>query len=289
MRKLLATRVGAPVVGALIVAGIIVMAPVASAQDATTLPQAQTPPQPQPDTSSPLTPQDGTGSPLTPAPINPVTGQTQSSSSDATQSSSEVPTTFIQPPIETNRLDVSAPSEQQLEIDPSSSQAASLSPDTPQLTPTAAGVSLNAVQGTTSTTSPSSLGSSIPSPTSTIVYPAAISEPASTQAFLTSLQSAHIGSGLSSRRVGSSSTSMGPLIGSDAVKSSSPVETMSSGPTAIGASAFMRSPSSSSRIIRSSFASASVGSNSIGPSALRSNFGGSSSTMSHHSMSSSHR
>lgn len=287
MQKSLATIVSAIIVS--------VTPAAAWAQDASTQTQTQTPSPPPPsqtDTSSPLTPTDpNTSSPLTPSPINPVTGQNQQqSSAAAVQSSSEVPATFVQAPIETNRVDPSAPSNLQLEIDPSSSQAILLSPDQTQLAPTAAGVSLNSIQGTTSTTMPSSVGSSIGAPIATSIYPSAITEPAATQSFLNTLHQESMGGSLASQRVGSSSasTSMGPLIGSAAVKSSSPVESMSSGPTPTGGSTFMLSLRSSS-IGSSTFVSPSIRPSSIGPSALRPAFYRGSSMSVHHVMSSSHR
>ncbi len=258
------------------------------AQDAS---QQQTPPpQSQQDTTSPLTPTSPNGSsPLTPTQPNPV-NQPQPTSAAAVQSSSEPPETFVQPPIEANRIDPSAPSDLSLQIDPASAEASLLNPDASGLAPTAAGVSLNSVQGTTSTAAPSSLGVSIPSPTSVNVYPATLSEPASTQAFLTALQTPGLAGRTSASRVGSSSSvsTMGPAIGSAAVHSSSLVETMSSAPTAIGSSMFMRSPSSPSTI-QPSVAAASFGSSSIGPRALRSSFGSSSSMSFSHSRSGGHR
>ncbi len=284
MQKSLATIVSAILVG--------VAPATAWAQDASTQTQTQTPSPPPPsetDTSSPLTPTNpSTSSPLTPSPINPVTGQNQQqSSAAAVQSSSEVPSTFVQTPIETNRVDPSAASNLQLEIDPSSSQAVLLSPDQTQLAPTAAGVSLNSVQGTTSTTTSSLAGSSLGAPTATSVYPGAISEPTATQSFLNTLQLGSMSG--ASQRIGSSSasTSIGPLIGSAAVKSSSPVESMSSGPTPAGSSTFMRSLRSSS-MGGSTFASTTIRPSSIGPTALRQAFHGGSSMSVHH-VSSSHR
>lgn len=265
----------------------------ASAQDATQQTQAQTitpPPPSQTDTSSPLTPSNpNTSSPLTPTPTNPITGQNQQPSSAAgVQSSSEVPSTFVQAPVEDNRVDPSAPSPLQLEIDPTSSESVLLSPDVTQLSPTAAGVSLNAVQGTTSTTLPS-LGSSIPSPTSTSVYPATISEPTATQTFLSTLSGAGFDRSLSRRvATSSSSNSMGPLIGTAAVINSSPVESTTSSPTAVGASTFMRSLRSSS-LVSPTLASTSLRSSSIGPAALRPAFHGGASMSAHRVMSSSRR
>ncbi len=273
----------------------VALAPVAaSAQDATQQTQTQTTtplPPSQTDTSSPLTPTNpNTSSPLTPTQPNPITGQNQQpSSAAAVQSSSEVPSTFVQAPIEDNRVDPSAPSPLQLEIDPTSSESVLLSPDVTQLAPTAAGVSLNAVQGTTSTTLPS-LGSSISPPTSTSVYPAIISEPTATQSFLSSLSGAGFERSLSNRRVAttSSSNSMAPLIGTAAVINSSPVESMTSDPPAVGASTFMRSLRSSS-IVSPKLVSTSLRPSSIGPTALRPAFHGGSSMSVHRVMSSSRR
>lgn len=269
----------------------------ASAQDATQQTQTQTqtqttttPSPSQTDTSSPLTPTNPDGSsPLTPTPTNPITGQNQQpSSAAAVQSSSEVPSTFVQTPVEENRIDASAPSPLQLEIDPSSSQAALLSPDVTQLTPTAAGVSLNTVQGTTSMTL-QSLGSSIPSPTQTSVYPAAITEPAATQNFLSQLSQfslARAAARPAATKVGSAS--MGPLIGTAAVMNSSPVESMTSAPPTPGSSTFMRSMRSSWRI-SPAIASTSGDASPIGPTALRPAFLGSSSMSVHRGMSHSRR
>lgn len=260
----------------------------AAAQDATQQTQTQTttPSPSQTDTSSPLTPTNPDGSsPLTPTPTNPITGQNQQpSSAAAVQSSSEVPSTFVQTPIEENRIDASAPSPLQLEIDPSSSQAALLSPDVTQLTPTAAGVSLNTVQGTTSTTL-QSLGSSMPSPTQTSVYPAAITEPTATQNFLSQLSQFSLARAAprpAATRVGSAS--MGPLIGTAAVMNSSPVESMTSAPLTPGSSTFMRSMRSSS-LVSPTLNSTSADASSIGPTALRPAFLGSSSMSVHRLMS----
>jgi hypothetical protein len=247
----------------------------AEAQDAGTSSQTQTT---APSTSSPLTPSNDTSSPLTPTPINPVTGQTQqpSNTTDA-QSSSEVPATFTPPPIETNRVDASADTSLRLSIDPSSSSAVLLSPDATSLAPTTAGISLNSVQGTTQITSPSPIGSSLSPTGSTSFYPSAVTEPPATQAFLQAL------SGGASRRVGSArasgpSTAMGPLIGTAAVTSASAVETMTSTPTAVGSSTFMRSVGSSS-IIATPVSATANRLSTIGPSALRPGLRGSSQSM----------
>lgn len=272
----------------------VALSPVAAvAQDATQT-QTQTttaPSSSQTDPSSPLTPTNpDTSSPLTPTPTNPITGQIQQpSSSAAVQSSSEVPSTFVQTPVESNRVDASAPSPLQLEIDPTSSESVLLSPDVTQLTPTAAGVSLNAVQGTTSTTL-QSLGSSIPSPTSTSVYPAAISEPAATQTFLSTLGGAGFNRSASrSVATSSSSNSMGPLIGTAAVINSSPVESMTSSPTAVGASTFMRSLRSSSLVSPTLASTSALRPAETGPTALRPAFHGGSAMSFHRVMSSSRR
>ncbi len=270
-------------IAALVGAIAITASSAAMAQDAGTTPQTQTT-TPPPDTSSPLTPSNNNGSPLTPNPVNPVTGQTQqSTSSAAVQSSSEVPATFTPPPIETNRVDPSADTSLRLSIDPSSS-AAVLTPDATSLAPTTAGLSLNAVQGTTPISiSPSSALGSVSSPTSTSFYPAAIAEPAATQAFLQGLSS-RASRGAGAARGSSTSTAMGPLIGSAAVTNASAVETMASMPASSGSSAFMRTVGSSS-VISPSIAATSNGLNSIGPRALRPAFRGSSSMFSGRAMS----
>lgn len=260
------------------------VASVAWAQDAGTSPsQSQTTSPSQSDTSSPLTPTNPTTStPLTPTPTNPVGGQSQQTGASAVQSSSEVPSTFVQPPVELNRVDPSAPSSLQLLIDPAGVQASLLSPDVTQLAPTTAGASLNSVQGTTPLPSP--LGSSTRSSTASISYPAKIAEPASTQAFLSALGGGSGGgsASMSTSRTGSS-TSMGPLIGSAALQNSMSVAPMSSGPTQVGASSFMRAPTATSAIV-SPIASTSA---SIGPSALRT-FNRGSSSLGHRAMTSSH-
>lgn len=275
MNRFFATFISAGACG--LVAGI---APAAWAQDAT---QSQSQTSSPSDTSSPLTPTNPTTStPLTPSPTNPVSGQSQQTGAEATQSSSEVPTTFVQPAVESNRLDASAPSSLQLEIDPSGSQSASLSSDVPQLVQTTAGLSLNSVQGTTTAALPSPIGGSTTTTTTSISYPTAIAEPTSTQTFLSALRPL-TASSASTSRVGSSSASMGPLIGSAAVQSSSSQSSMTSSPTPMGASTFMRAPSASTSIV----SPISSTSSSIGPSALRT-FTRSSSSLSHHSSGSHH-
>jgi hypothetical protein len=272
-------RFFATFVGALSSALITGAAPGAWAQDATTNPNTQTPAPSQSDTSSPLTPTNpSTSTPLTQSQPNPVSGQNQQSAATV-QSSSEVPTTFVQPPIEGNRVDAAAPSSLQLVIDPSSGSSL-LNPDATQLSPTAAGVSLNSVQGTTSTALPSPLGGSLGSSSSASPYPTAVAEPASTQAFLTALQgkSATASSGSSTTSRGSS-TSMGPLIGSAAVQNSSTIASMTSTPTAVGSSTFMKSPGAINSPITSTSASL--------PAAFRT-LSQSNSSFSHHSKSSSH-
>jgi hypothetical protein len=255
------------------------------AQDATTTPaQTQaTSPTPPSDTSSPLTPTNpSTSSPLTPNPINPVTGQTQQPTAASVQSSSEVPSSFVQAPVETIRLDASAPSNLSLEIDPSSSQATLLNPDVTQLTPIALGVSLNTVQQTTGPVFSTPVPLSTSRNGSSSFYPARLSALGSTQSFSTGT----VGSRqIPTSTLGSSASNLGPPIGSAAVMSSSAVESMTTSPTSSRSSTFMRAPASSSMIM-SPVASTSAGTSSIGPRGLRTSFRGSST--SHRLMSSSH-
>lgn len=285
--------------GTLIAALCIGLGPSAWAQDATTtIPGTETPipnqspPSNQTDTSSPLTPSNNanTASPLTPTPPNPVAGQP--ATTPTSDSSSETPSTFIQPPVETNRLDAAAPTNLSLQIDPSSSESL-LNPDSnstqpTSLVPTDPGVSLNSVQQTTSLTPPSTMGSSaLVSPLTANPYPAIITEPTSTQMFLSNLSTATSQDlfRAAERRDATHSASMGPLIGTAAVNHANAIETMSTGPTTVGSPTFMRS-------VRSSFAPP-IGfgsssselspfrSHSYGSSSLRSSFG-------HMSMSGSH-
>jgi hypothetical protein len=245
-----------------------------------------------PITSSPLTPSNDNSSPLTPNPTNPVTGQTQPSTSAATvQSSSEVPATFTPPPVETNRVDASADTSLRLSIDPSSSSAVLLSPDATSLAPTTAGLSLNAVQGTTPIATSPALGSSISSPTSASFYPPAVTQPAATQAFLQALSGGAARS-MPAARTSTTSTAMGPLIGSAAVTSASTVETLTSTPPSSRSSTFMRTVASSSMITPPVMVT-STRLASIGPNALRPGLRGSSSMFSgrstlRHSIGSSH-
>lgn len=259
-----------------LVAVIAFLAPLAaSAQDATSTTQTQT--QITPGTDSPLTPSNNNSSPLTPNTTNPITGQSQSRTVSTAQSSSEVPATLNVVPIEANRVDPSADINLRLAIDPASTSAAMLSPNADGLAPVTAGVSLNSVQGATPFATPQfPLASSASLSSSTSFYPARLTTPGSGSG------SSFGGAGLmrsitaSIRR--SSSTAMGPLVGSAAVVSSSAVATnqLSSAPAT--SSTFMRSTGSSS-IIRPAALSASTQMSSIGPTGLRPGLRGSSSSM----------
>ncbi len=189
---------------ATLAAGMVLsLSPVAAfAQDATA-PTSQT------DTSTPLTPSPPS-TPLTPSPTTSPTSGAIVPSAGA-DSSSETAGTFVQSPVESNRLDPAAGSGLGLQIDPNASNSSVLNSDAVSTVPSAPGVSLNSVQGTTT----SGLSSTpLPSPFSTSSYPSVIAEPTSTQTFLSTISGPSLRRGSSSSGATGSSTgasgSMGP-------------------------------------------------------------------------------
>lgn len=117
-----------------------------------------------------------TNSPLTTVTANPVLTNNVTTS----QSSSQLPSFLVQSPLETIRIDPSAPSSLALVIGPTNSNTAVLNGDVlTSSTPPASGLALNAFVTQSGLSAPAA-----PSATSPSFYPSALAVPTSTANFL---------------------------------------------------------------------------------------------------------
>lgn len=172
--------------------GLIVGISSAAFAQSTTTPVGATPP-----TST-------TSSPLTTVTTNPLLTNNATTS----QSSSQLPSFLVQSPLETNRIDASAPSSLSLVIGPTNSNTAVLNGDVlTSSTPPASGLALNAFVTQSGLSAPPA-----PSATSPSFYPSPLAVSASTAAFLSQFQGGLAGIGVTTGstippgRTGTSST-----------------------------------------------------------------------------------
>lgn len=149
-------------------------------------------------------PTSTTSSPLTTVPANPLLTNNATTS----QSSSQLPSFLVQSPLETNRVDPSAPSSLSLVIGPTNSSTAVLNGDVlTSSTPPASGLALNAFVTQSGLSAPPA-----PSATSPSFYPSPLAVPTSTATFLSQFQGGLTGIGVTTGstlppgRAGTSST-----------------------------------------------------------------------------------